>query len=921
MKPEQTLSLDMTSGNTPGAGFFPAKQAEMLHRGFVPAAGGTLLVSLFFVAALWNSLSHGMLLGWLAVVWWVVLLRGLHSLQFARLTPDTKQMRNWINLFAWGTAASGGLWGISTYLFITSPGDSAAILVPFFIAGVAATSCALYAPVPSVVAAFLVPVLVPLSIRLVGFGDRVNVFMGAAALVYLAVLLAASRRGHALIWRSLATRLENDRLQHEAEQIRLQAELQYREIFDNMADGLLLLDVAADGSFCVAGANPAMERMTGIRASDALGKCIEEIVPEAVAKESAANYRRCVESGNTTHYEVRRDMPAGIQVFESTLVPMRDTDGQIHRIAGITRDISVRVRMEQHIQAREQQFRTLVENTPDIIARYDKDCRCLFVNPAYSRETGIPVEQVLNKSTDDASIWRPDMPREEYRRRLQQVMHTGEPDHILLEWMRPDGHFVSHEMYVVAEYDAAGQVIGTLAIGRDVTQRKEAERLLFHQASYDTLTALPNRRMFVDRLHEEIARADRIGKTVALLFIDLDRFKEVNDNLGHETGDRLLIDAAHRIHHCVRESDTVARLGGDEFVVILSEVEETSHLARIAQTIIDNMVQPFHLDGYTAYISASIGIACYPGDADNREVLIGCADQAMYAAKEQGRNGYSFFTRDMQEQAQRRLQLANDIHDALEHGELEVWFQPIVDISTGWITKAEALLRWRHPVSGMVPPDQFIPIAEETGAIIDIGDWVFRESARLAKRWLEASSAMGEGGIPRISVNISPRQFARGNVGVSWIEYLDEIGLQGECMVIEITEGLLMGDTDDTLEKLERLRSAGVQLSLDDFGTGYSAMGYLKRFNIDYLKIDRSFVRDLETDPSDRAIAEAIVAMAHRLGLKVVAEGVENVGQRDLLAAVGCEYVQGYLYARPMPAEDFMEFVINTPSVNLITEE
>jgi len=307
--------------------------------------------------------------------------------------------------------------------------------------------------------------------------------------------------------------------------------------------------------------------------------------------------------------------------------------------------------MREALALNEQRFRTLVENSPDIIARYDRECRRIFVNPVFARETGTSIEQVLNKSTDDISIWRPTMPREVYRKRLQQVMDTGVPDQILLEWMRLDGQWVSHEMYVVAEYDVDGQVIGTLAIGRDVTQRNAVEQQLLHQASYDALTGLPNRRMFGNRLREEIAKADRNGKNVALLFVDLDRFKEVNDTLGHDAGDHLLIDVAQRIRNCVRESDTVARLGGDEYIVILPEVEENSHLARIAQTIVDSLAKPFNLDDTSARISASLGIAIYPRDANNQESLIGCADQAMYTAKGLGRNGFSFFTQDVQEPA------------------------------------------------------------------------------------------------------------------------------------------------------------------------------------------------------------------------------------------------------------------------------
>ncbi|MGZ5015695.1 MAG: PAS domain S-box protein [Methylobacter sp.] len=438
-------------------------------------------------------------------------------------------------------------------------------------------------------------------------------------------------------------------------------------------------------------------------------------------------------------------------------------------------------------------------------------------------------------------------------------------------------------------------------------ERKRIEELMHLEASYDSLSGLPNRRLFCDRLREEIAKAERGGYSLAMLFIDLDRFKEVNDTLGHEAGDSLLVEAAQRIRACVRESDTVARLAGDEFVVILAEVGEIAPQNRVAQSIVESMARPFRIGEHIAYVSASIGIAGYPQDADNVETLMGCADQAMYAAKQAGRNSFSFFTRRMQEQAQQRLHLTGDLRDALGKGQLEVYYQPIIDVASSLPVKAEALLRWRHPQHGMVSPEQFIPIAEETGLIQEIGTWVFREAADTVKRW---NALTEEEGMRQISVNMSPRQFVRGNPDVLCIEYLQAIGLNPKAVVIEITEGLLLDDQADVLNKLRHFHEAGMELALDDFGTGYSAMAYLKKFNIDYIKIDRSFVRDLETDPSDRAIAEAIVAMAHRLGLKVIAEGVETEGQRALLMAVGCEYVQGYLYAKPMPAEMFLEYVL-----------
>ena len=430
-------------------------------------------------------------------------------------------------------------------------------------------------------------------------------------------------------------------------------------------------------------------------------------------------------------------------------------------------------------------------------------------------------------------------------------------------------------------------------------ERKRAEDLIWRQANYDTVTQLPNRRLFRDRLEQEMRKAYRNRQVLALLFIDLDRFKEVNDTLGHDVGDLLLIDAARRISSCVRGSDTVARLGGDEFTVTLPQLNDASRAEQVAEKIVDALALPFQIGKETVYISASIGITLYPNDATEIEGLLKNADQAMYVAKNNGRNCFSYFTSQMQESAQHRLHLVRDLRNALPSGQMELFFQPIVDLSSGSIVKAEALLRWRHPERGMVNPMEFIPLAEEVGLIGDIGDWVFREAVNWMKRWHDQGFSCTQ-----VSVNKSPGQFVVEDPYTVWLDHLQEVGLPGECLVIEITEGLLLDARTDVTRKLLQFRDAGIQVAIDDFGTGYSSLSYLKKFDIDYLKIDRSFVRDLASDPNDLALSEAIIVMAHKLGLKVIAEGVETVEQRDMLATAGCDQVQGYLYAKPMPAAE-----------------
>jgi diguanylate cyclase (GGDEF)-like protein/PAS domain S-box-containing protein len=446
-----------------------------------------------------------------------------------------------------------------------------------------------------------------------------------------------------------------------------------------------------------------------------------------------------------------------------------------------------------------------------------------------------------------------------------------------------------------------GEIVALLGVTRDITARKQSEELIWKQANFDLLTNLPNRYMFYDRLGQEIRKAHQGGNSLALFFIDLDEFKEVNDTLGHQIGDRLLVEAARRIASCMGESDTIARLGGDEFTVIF-RMRDAVQVEAVAQRILDALAEPYAMEGKVGrvYVSASIGITLYPSDALDPEQLLKNADQALYVAKHAGRNRFGYFTKSLQENAQSRRKLLNDLRYALQENEFALYFQPIVDLSSGTIVKAEALLRWKHPVRGIVSPLEFIPLAEETGLIIQIGDWVFREAARWGKLWAARHPDL------KISVNMSPLQFRSENTA-SWLDHLEEVGFSGRNLVIEITEGLLLDADSEVMDRLIEFRDAQIEVAIDDFGTGYSALSYLKKFDIDYLKIDRSFIRDLAENPSDMALSEAIIVMAHKLGLKVIAEGVETAKQLELLSGAGCDYAQGYLFSIPVPADQFEE--------------
>jgi len=673
------------------------------------------------------------------------------------------------------------------------------------------------------------------------------------------------------------------REQRDAEKIRRNA--QFAAIFSSIADAAVFADPERRMTLL----NPAALALFGYSEGELLGHKTEMLYASVAEYEQQGRRRfsQDAQPGGVPVSEVRYRRKDGSLFWGETLgVQVRDPEGEVIGFLGLIRDVTTR----REAEAQMARLSNALEQSAEAVCITDRAGRIEFVNQAYSRMTGYPRDEVLGRGS---SILKSGHQDDSFYQQMWGKLNRGEVFEGVFINRRKGGELYYEEKTITPMRNKEGEIDCFVSTSKDITERMETEEQLHYLAHHDVLTGLPNRALFKDRLEHAMTQRPHGQDLVALLFLDLDRFKVINDTLGHDVGDRLLQELAQRLRSCVREGDTVARLGGDEFGIILEGLSDGADASTVAHNITHALASPFEDQGNTLFVTTSVGISLAPADARDAQSLLKNADIAMYRAKELGRNTYEFYAAEMGADASVRLNLETELRYALQRDQFVLHYQPQIDLESGAVTAVEALLRWQHPEQGLLGPDRFIDILEETGLIVPVGEWLLRTACT------EVVGVSVDGRPLRVGVNLSSRQFTSGGIVEIMQAVLEGSGLAPERLEIEITESLLLRDDRRTLQALTRISDMGVQIAIDDFGTGYSALSYLKRFPIDCLKIDRSFIRDISTDPDDAAIVEAIIAMSRSLGLQVVAEGVESPEQLSFLRTQGCAVGQGYLFSRP----------------------
>jgi len=682
---------------------------------------------------------------------------------------------------------------------------------------------------------------------------------------------------------------------HRAEIALRESEERHRAVVETLNEGLLI----TDGDDRILFSNERMAAMTGYPIPEMVGRPASELflAPKDWPAIDERNRRRL--RGQSERYEVEMRRKDGSRFFaEVNAIPFRSAEGRVVGTLGAITDITERKRAEDSLRRSAREYRDLFESANDAILILRPESQMILeVNRKAAEMYGLHRDQIVGMSLKNFTR---DVPRSEEQ--IRRILREGASENLETVHFHRDGTPI--DLLVsssVVEYRGERAI---LSVCRDITESKRAKQEIERLAYHDALTDLPNRARFADRLEIALSQARREGHRLAILFLDLDRFKVVNDSLGHKVGDLLLQKVALRLSQLIRGGDTLARLGGDEFIILLSRINHEDDASRVAQNVLGLFKRPFLIGERELYVTASIGISLFPRHGEDRESLVKNADIAMYRAKQEGRDNFQFHTSQHTHDAIRRLALETDLRKALDQEEVGVHFQPLVDVRAGTLVGAEALARWEHPSRGRLPPSEFIPVAEETGLIVPLGEQILRAACTRMRKW----HVEGRPGL-RLSVNLSARQFQQQELARRVDAVLRETGLAPETLELEITESVAMRDVVASVVALRALKDLGVRITIDDFGTGYSSLSYLKKFPIDTIKIDQAFVHDVCIDANDAAIVRAAIVMAQELKIDVIAEGVETPEQLEFLRSRACHVMQGHLFGEAVPAERFEEMV------------
>ncbi|WP_405119459.1 putative bifunctional diguanylate cyclase/phosphodiesterase [Pseudomonas leptonychotis] len=925
-----------------------AERTRMLYQGSQVPTLFMLLSGVVCAFLLWGLLSPLLLIGW--SIWLVILavLRLVQVRAFNKALPSRQAERHWRRLFLLGAGASGLTLAFAVIALVPADVFYLQALIYGLIGAAILSASVAYAISFSAFLTFALPCLLPSVGYLLLSDNPVQRGWGLLGSILLLSLLVVAWQVNRLVQRSLLQRFHNQalisnlehakqqaeglngELAHEVEQ-RRRAERELRsahgELEMRVAERTLELD---ETTYAL---TKSRARLTlAIEASelglwdwdlqsdevhhsrlkeifglepDEVKVMLRDLKPRLHPDDLSVLRRALVEhmKGRSEDYQVEYRIKHAnghwVWIEDRGRAVERDAEGRVMRMLGTRRDISARKVQEQQ----QQLAATVFEAASEGIVILDPDYRLLSVNQAFSDVTGYRQDEVVGKSV--ISLINSGDSRRQYQMiRLElELEHSGSWRGELIE-TRKNGELYPQWLQLNVVRDSRDNVSHIVGFFADLSSRREAEERLRYLSHYDELTGLANRSLFKERLHEASQRARQSGRSIALLHVDLDRFKLLNDSLGHEVADQLLRQVSRRLTQTVPEADTLARLSGDEFAILIDSYGSLSSLARLASRLLSKLRMPMTLGGHELVVSASVGISLLPDNAREISALVSQANMAMQHAKHLGGNTFQFFTDNLQACTLERLQLENQLRKGIQEGQLEVFYQPKLCLADDSLNAAEALVRWRHPELGLVPPSDFIGLAEETGLIGAIGEFVLRQACKQAYAW----QAQGLAQI-RVSVNLSVHQLRQGNLLSLVRQVLDETGLAPQFLELELTESQLLDNVESVISTFRQLRELGIKLAIDDFGTGYSSLSYLKRFPVDYVKIDQTFIRDLTPGSEDAAITRAIIAMAHSLELKVVAEGVETQAQMDFLKSQRCDEIQGYLISKPVPAEQFAQLL------------